>query len=121
MGANEIELHDAEGNAVAGIAASFGGEPTIWLTDAHGKSAQINLADGPEIWLGDLQNKSRVTLTAPPDTAPALALMDSDGYSTIIGGTDTVTPQTGQKHTTSAASIVMFGNDKEHHVIWQAP
>lgn len=53
--------------------------------------------------------------------APNFELSDTQGYSLDLGVIGTVKPLTGQAQRTSAASIVMFGNDKNHHVIWQAP
>lgn len=58
---------------------------------------------------------------APDTTRSAIELSDAAGYSMDLGTTNTITPTTGQTQQTSAASIVMFGNDKNHHVIWRAP
>ncbi len=55
----------------------------------------------------------------PAIGAPSLILTDRPGYQTTLGVTDMVTPATGETHSTSAASVVLF--DKNHHVIWQAP
>lgn len=54
-------------------------------------------------------------------SGPSLSLRDDQGYLTETGSASLVTPKTGETHHTSAASIVMFGNGKKHHVIWQAP
>lgn len=48
-----------------------------------------------------------------------LAISDQEGFKATIGTTDLVTPQTGETHKTSAASVVLFDKDKK--VIWQAP
>jgi hypothetical protein len=42
------------------------------------------------------------------------------GFSMVLGTADLVTPTTGETHRTSAASITMFGNGKDHKVIWKA-
>jgi hypothetical protein len=58
----------------------------------------------------------------PPDNSlpsPQLSVGDRDGYSTDIGHTDLVTTRTGEKHHTSAASVVMIGKDKK--TLWSAP
>jgi hypothetical protein len=52
---------------------------------------------------------------------PLLTLSDNRGFEMDLGGTETVIAKTGQTQKTSADSIIMFSNDKEHHVIWQAP
>jgi len=44
---------------------------------------------------------------------------DADGFEAILGKTDLVTTRTGEKHTTSVASIMLF--DKDRHVMWKAP
>lgn len=52
---------------------------------------------------------------------PNIELADGEGFKMDLGSVDLQTIRTGETHQTSAASIVMFGNDKEHHVIWRAP
>lgn len=47
--------------------------------------------------------------------------MGLNGFEMDLGGTITRTIATRAIQQTSAASIIMFGNDKTHHVIWQAP
>jgi hypothetical protein len=53
--------------------------------------------------------------------APQVELSDPQGFRMDLGSTGTINLKTGETQRTSAASIVMFGNDKEHHVIWRAP
>lgn len=43
------------------------------------------------------------------------------GFSTQIGVTKMIGTADGEDVTTSAASIVMFGNDRQHLAIWRAP
>jgi hypothetical protein len=52
---------------------------------------------------------------------PTIALKDTQGFGMDMGSTNTVAPTTGETQQTPAASIVMFGRDKKHPVIWQAP
>lgn len=66
----------------------------------------------------NLNDNVTVSLAGP---SPAISLADSAGFSMTLGGASLVTEATGETHQTSATSIVMFGNDKKHHVIWQAP
>ncbi len=49
-----------------------------------------------------------------------LAVLEANGFETEIGRTALVTPFNGEAHSTSAASIVMFGKGGKK-VIWQAP
>lgn len=60
-----------------------------------------------------------VMLQGPGPGGPALELTDSEGYTADLGVTGIVIPGTGEKRTTSAASLVLFGKDRK--VIWQAP
>jgi hypothetical protein len=61
------------------------------------------------------QRSSRTRLTKE------LVELDTKGFSMDVGSADLTVPRTGVTSQTSAASIVMFGNDKKHHVIWEAP
>lgn len=54
-------------------------------------------------------------------SGPNLSLFDPRGFGLALGVADLASLTTGETHRTSAASIVMFGSDKDHHVIWQAP
>lgn len=69
----------------------------------------------------ELENGSGTVTVNFPGPSPAVSLADSAGYSMTLGGASLVSPTTGETRQTSAASIVMFGNSKDHHVIWQAP
>jgi hypothetical protein len=48
-----------------------------------------------------------------------LAVGDREGFHAELGNTDLVTLRTGEKHKTSAASLVLFGKDGK--VLWSAP
>jgi hypothetical protein len=52
-------------------------------------------------------------------TASGVHVEDVDGFAATLGVTDLVTPRTGEKHKTSAASLILFDNNK--NVIWKAP
>jgi len=52
---------------------------------------------------------------------PHITLSDAHGFSMDLGSTAEVNSKTGATQQTSADSIIMFGNDKDHHAIWQAP
>jgi hypothetical protein len=52
-------------------------------------------------------------------TASRMQVDDAEGFAATLGATDLVTPRTGEKHKTSAASLVLF--DKDKNVIWKAP
>lgn len=54
-------------------------------------------------------------------SSPDISVSDGKGYRVDVGSTGLLSPETGETRRTSAASIVMFGSDKDHKVIWQAP
>lgn len=51
----------------------------------------------------------------------SIRLNDEQGFRMDLGSTGTGNPTTGETQKTSADSIGMLGNDKEHHMIWRAP
>lgn len=81
-------------------------------------SVQLGAGE-PGLKLIDNQASAEMKLNTSGE--PSVRLSDSKGYSMTLGGVATVNPDTGQTRQSSAASIVMFNNDKQHHVIWQAP
>ena len=122
-GSSEIELYDTEGRSDAGMAAPTEGPPAFWLSDSQDKAAiQMNLAYGvPNVFLEDPQGKPRASMSVSRSGAPRIWLSDPQGFEMNLGNTQTITPATRTTQQTSAASIIMFGNDNEHRVIWQAP
>ena len=75
----------------------------------------------PSIELNDAKGMKRVEMLVNSSGSPSIKLSDADGFVMDLGRTDTVNLETGAKAQTSATSIVMFDNDKERHVLWQAP
>jgi hypothetical protein len=53
--------------------------------------------------------------------SPNIELKDAQGYVMDLGAVDLTTVLSGQSSQTTADSIVMFGNDQKHHLIWRAP
>lgn len=52
-------------------------------------------------------------------TAGGVLVYDAEGFEAFLGTADLETAGTGEKHKTSAASLTLFGKDK--NVIWRAP
>ena len=50
---------------------------------------------------------------------PSFELKDKEGFEAKIGSASLVTMNTGEKHQTSAASVVLFGKDQK--VLWSVP
>lgn len=140
-----VEVVDAQGQRAASmeedyLGASFitagkdGGEVaalsnTPWLGASVGVAyspvvalkAGKGLRDAMKSYVAQLKSEPSVGMGVSPSGAVNIRLQDAQGFSTDIGNTGTVIKATGATQETSAASIVMFGNDKQHHVIWQAP
>ena len=76
----------------------------LQLLDAHGKSQII-------LELGEVESDSVA--------ANRVLVHDTDGFAATLGVTDLLTSRTGEKHKTSAASLILF--DKEKNVLWRAP
>lgn len=53
------------------------------------------------------------------DDAPRITIIDDEGFQAVLGSTGTVETRTGRTNQTSAASLILFGKDKE--VLWSAP
>jgi len=53
--------------------------------------------------------------------SPGVEIQDSQGYMMDLGAVNLTAVNSGQTSATTADSIVMFGNDKEHHLIWRVP
>jgi hypothetical protein len=119
-----ITLSDMQGKGRAEMTLIPSGVPIIALSDAQGKTrAQMNLgfSGEPFIALSDAQGDIRVGMSVSSSGEPKIVLGDAQGFEMKLGSTQTVTPPTGETQQSSAASIVMFGNDEKHHVIWRAP
>lgn len=87
---------------------------------SHGGHGGATLSDGGLVMRAyPLSGKHGFVMIQGPAGGPELIFTDSEGYTVNLGITDIVTPSTGEKHTTSAASLVLFGKDNK--VIWQAP
>lgn len=130
-----VTLFDAAGKRREDLNVNDAGIAGILLLDSRDYGA-VTILHVPAV-LSDVVNRNEITLARPGSEvgfppigvaigvsnsgAPAVTLSDPQGFSMDLGSTSTQTPTTGATQQTSAASIVMFGNDKQHHVIWQAP
>jgi hypothetical protein len=122
QGEPTVRLHGTQGQ----ILLDTGGGPGITLLNAHG--GVVTLLGGGKI--GGFEGGPEISFFGPSGAAidlsvekgePKVSLSDGHGFSMDLGSTGVVAPTTGASENTSAASIVMFGNDKKHHVIWRAP
>ena len=127
--AHEFDVVDSAGKARIGIDL-LEGQPVLTFYDSGGQPA-LEMADwdalGPSIMVG-IHDTTQAGIVQPgveirdqPAKGPRISLSDTRGFRLDLGSTDTETSETGQTQHTSAASIIMFGNDKKHHAIWRAP
>jgi hypothetical protein len=120
-----LTLYDKEGHSRAALALTPDGWPAIMLMDTEGwpRAEMTYISGSPSISLTRAkgQGPGSVFMELTPSGAPRIALNDPQGFAMDLGSTNMVAPATGATQQTSAASIVMFGNDKEHRVIWKAP
>ncbi len=146
--ANEFILKDVNGNVRARLSVDMPGSSKLVLYDEEGKQ-RIKLDGGigmPGLTVYDFAGRARAefllvldatalflrddkgvvktglkegAIVADQINAGHVQTLDADGFQAILGTADLVTPRTGEKHTTSAASLVFF--DKSKNVIWKAP
>jgi hypothetical protein len=118
-GSPALDIFDEAGKERATVDVTEGG-PSFALSDANGKRRAVLTVfmGGPYLWLADDNEKQRFSLGLHAN-APNLTLSDDEGFQTTLGSTDLVTPETGESHKTSAASVVMFGKDGK--LLWRAP
>ncbi len=89
-----------------------------------------NQASFSEVWDGgliELRDRNG-TVTTQVDADKVLSneidtkhveTSDAGGFQAILGTAELITPRTGEKYKTSAASLVLL--DKDNNVIWKAP
>ncbi|HVA02031.1 MAG TPA: hypothetical protein VMV34_10280 [Terriglobia bacterium] len=131
----QIRLFDQDGKALTTLGAgalSFSGktgEARLSAGSLHfssspeggiaGAMAQIGITPGSGGHLS-LVGKGLSHFFVNSDL-PRVEMGDSQGYMMELGASDLTTVNSGQTRQTTAASIVMYANDKQHHVIWQMP
>jgi hypothetical protein len=111
------------------VPMTFPSTPTLSLYDEKGKTTgtlddlgvrfgnseghpSFSLALGSLMISGD--GHSGMVLTSG-----TLSMSDEQGFSAVLGQTTVVTPRTGETRKTSAASLLLF--DNQRNVIWKAP
>ena len=120
--ANEFILKDASGKVRAKLFMKEG--PDLVFYDSNGKDLAwlgVHPLLGPTLSFYSANGKSgplRDGLAIDLNQT-GLAIFDDSGFETRIGSTDLITAATGETHTTSAASVILFNKDKK--VLWKAP
>ena len=121
--ASDFVLRDAGGHMRARLFSGNGG-PSLALY--HNPDAVLpNLvistsADGGKLSIfGGQGEKTAMASIFLGKNGPDLKLIDTQGFETHLGVTETKNANTGEARKTSVASLVMFGRDGK--VIWSAP
>jgi len=115
----DLQMEDANGKVRVGPTV-FLGKPELVLIGANEKAEADLFVDSiaPALTFSDTNGSQRVALGVASD-GPWFSLNDASGFKTDIGVTHLVSPETGEVRRTSAASIALFGKDK--NVLWSAP
>jgi hypothetical protein len=126
-----LRLYDKSGIWRTWLSLAGNGEPALTFYDAAGNQMVMLAAtkDGASLWLNQgapktlsmpeaINQKGGISLSAMSGGAK-LDAEDSQGFSVVLGNTELVTPKTGERRQTSAASLVMF--DKDGNLLWSAP
>ena len=85
----------------------------------HGIRAAVGMVNGVPGFDLFGEDASEHALLDLASTGPRFDLADKQGFSTIIGDSELERPRTGEKRTTSAASVVLYG--KDGNALWSAP
>jgi hypothetical protein len=123
--AEDFILKDATGIRRAEL-KTMGGPAGLFFFDSKGDSSSL-VGDGFVLLVDSERTKAATSagsgyvLLNMSNGDPNILLRDYEGFSASLGVTDTVTIGTGQKHTTSAASLTLLGAGKDGKVIWTAP
>jgi hypothetical protein len=122
--AHQFNVVDGSGKVRVSM-GGLQGQPMFGFSvyDAQGKPgvSVVVSPSGAIIDLGDAQGLVRTKLNVTPEGESSIALSDPQGFEMDLGSTKTVMAATGATERTSVASIAMFANDKERHVIWKVP
>ena len=144
--AREFDVVDSAGKVRVKIAmdcAAANCQPSLKMLDADGKTETAALlSDHLQFSVSDNGSNPRVTAEVGSGTggggllslegkdggyvrvnanSPNVEIKDSQGYVMDLGSVDLTTVTSGSTSRTTADSIVMFANDKQHHMIWRAP
>jgi hypothetical protein len=119
-GVTRFTLRDAKGDFHTVLSAGPG-QPGLKISDTSvslSEKAAVLGAGG----LGLKMFGPSGTIAINPDGnqgGPTLRMEDKEGYASVLGGTDLITPKTGKTEHTSAATLTLFG--KDGMVLWTAP
>jgi hypothetical protein len=120
LSGNELDISGMQNGRVTGGGATLAVGFTLSSGQLLHSTGGLSPSSPKEGGSLSLSGKDGEFVYAVADS-PAIQVQDAKGFAMDLGSAPLVTAATGETHQTSAASIVMFGSDKRHHVIWQAP
>jgi hypothetical protein len=104
---NQVSLSNGTPGSAAGSA--------LLLDDGENGHVLLSSKDPSLLFFG---KSGTASLEVRPE-GPSFELKDKEGFEAKIGSASLMTVNTGEKHQTSAASVVLLGKDKK--VLWSAP
>jgi hypothetical protein len=107
-----LAFYDLDGKRTLGLSSTV---LALGQSSVKGSSYRTKLGIGGLSFV-DSDGKPQVFLSAG---RACLRVFDKEGFSAAFGSTDIVSPKTGEKSQTSAASILLF--DKDGVALWKAP
>jgi len=112
-GQTMISLTDPSGKLYTSLGTGTEGS-SLLLTNADGKtwaslSASANKFGGLHLY----GSAGEIHIAVDGEAGPSLRVEDKDSYSSVLGRSDLVSPATGKKEQTPAASLVLFGKDQK--------
>jgi hypothetical protein len=116
----DILLDDAKGTARLDLGLQHN-LPFVILNDEKGivrEHMGFSESGEPMLAINDEKAAPRVGLGFS-NGRPSVSVMDSRGFSALLGNTTLLTTSTGAQRETSAASLVLFGPDGT--LLWSAP
>jgi hypothetical protein len=121
-----LSLYDSSGVARVTLAqGDKGSSAGLFLyndpPERYGGAEMLLTPDGATVLLASAKHGNLIALStnSPTVPGPALEISDAEGYSATLGASESKAPGTGERRTTSAASISL--TDKNRKVIWSAP
>ncbi len=119
----EIRLIDAVADSGEQEEASLLGDRLQFSVSSKGNSPTITTQLGSGSGGGGLLSLegNYGTYVRVNANSPSVEIKDSQGYVMDLGAADLTAVVSGETSQTTADSIVMFGNDSKHHLIWRAP
>jgi hypothetical protein len=123
IAAHRFEVVDDSGQVRVeiGVSSGIAFVATHAADGAAGAFMGTGTSGNPYVTISDPNTKGAIHMNVDLSGTPSIGTTDQQGFEMDLGSTSTVRVKTGATEHSSAASIVMFGNDGKRHVIWRGP